>query len=71
MKAGISDDLQHVICGSEDGDLYMWSQIQSTVIQMSKKGLLGKLLAVDKSSSCEYFTPFAKNQSVTAAVFAP
>jgi hypothetical protein len=38
---------------------------------MSKKGLLGKLLAVDKSSSCEYFTPFAKNQSVTAAIFAP
>lgn len=38
---------------------------------MSKKGLLGKLLLPDKSNSCEYFTPFSKNQPVTSAVFAP
>lgn len=40
---------------------------------MSKKTLLGKLLLLnsDKSNSCEYFTPFSKSQSVTAAVFAP
>lgn len=25
IKASISDDFSHVICGSEDGDLYLWS----------------------------------------------
>ncbi|CDW78911.1 wd repeat-containing protein [Stylonychia lemnae] len=71
IKASISDDFSHVICGSEDGDLYLWSQIQNTVIQMSKTSLIGKLLLKDKTNSCEYFTPYCKSQPVTAAVFAP
>ena len=71
VKAHISEDMSHVLCGSEDGELYLWSQILSTVIEMSKKSLFGKLLASDKSNSCEYFTPFPKSQSVTAAIFAP
>jgi WD40 repeat protein len=25
LKASLSDDLNHVICGSDDGDLYLWS----------------------------------------------
>ena len=25
IRASISDDLAYVICGSEDGDLYLWS----------------------------------------------
>ena len=38
---------------------------------MSKRGTFGKLLFSDTSSACEYFTPFSKNQPITAAVFAP
>jgi hypothetical protein len=25
MRASLSPDLNHVICGSEDGDIYLWS----------------------------------------------
>jgi WD40 repeat protein len=57
VRASLSDDLQHVICGSEDGEVYMWSQILCTVVAMSKKGLFGKLLTTDKSDVCEYFQP--------------
>lgn len=67
MKASISDDFDHVICGSEDGDLYMWSHIQSTVNAMSKRGVLGKLLITDRSDSCEYFQPFSKSMPITIA----
>jgi hypothetical protein len=38
---------------------------------MSKKSLISNLLLSDKSNSCEYFTPYGRNQSVTSAVFAP
>lgn len=57
LRGSLSEDLAHVICGSEDGDVYLWSQIQSTVLAMSKKGVFGKLLTSDKSDVCEYFTP--------------
>ena len=49
VSASLSDTKAHAICGSEEGDLYMWSQIESTVISMSKKGVFGKLLTTDKS----------------------
>lgn len=68
VRASLSEDLAHVVCGSEDGGVYLWSQIQCTVIAMSKKGVFGKLLTVDKSDVCEYFSPFS--QPITAAVFA-
>lgn len=71
VYASMSEDKDHVICGSEDGDLYMWSQISSTVVQMSKKGVFGKLLTTNKSSSCEYFSPFGKAIPLTGAIFAP
>lgn len=38
---------------------------------MSKKGVLEKFLTTDSLSACEYFIPFPKNPSITAAVFAP
>lgn len=57
VRASIKDDLAYVVCGSEDGEVYLWSQIQSTVIAMSKKGVFGKLLTTDKSDVCEYFIP--------------
>lgn len=70
VRASMSDDLAYVVCGSEDGEVYLWSQIQSTVIGMSKKGVFGKLLTTDKSDVCEYFTPSKNGQAITAAVFA-
>lgn len=71
VRASMSEDLSHVVCGSEDGEVYLWSQIQSTVVTMSKKGLFGKLMSADKSDVCEYFTPTrGSTQPVTAAVLA-
>jgi hypothetical protein len=73
IRASLSEDLSHVVSASEDGEVFLWSNIQSTVIEMSKKGVFSKLLTTDKSEICEYFTPTGpswNSQPVTAAVFA-
>jgi hypothetical protein len=53
--------MSYVVSASEDGQVYLWSNIQSTVIEMSKKGVFEKLLTTDKSEICEYFTPTGPN----------
>lgn len=55
ISASLSDKLTHVICGSEDGEVFLWSQIYSTVEMMSKRGMFGKLLNAASSNSVEYF----------------
>ena len=35
LRASLAPDNQHVICGSEDGDVYLWSQIESNIMQLS------------------------------------
>jgi WD40 repeat protein len=35
LRAALSPDFNHVICGSEDGDVYLWSQIESNIIALS------------------------------------
>jgi WD40 repeat protein len=61
IRASLSDDMSYVVSASEDGQVYLWSNIQSTVIEMSKKGVFEKLLTTDKSEICEYFTPTGPN----------
>jgi hypothetical protein len=61
------------VCASEDGDVFLWSQIYSKVIQMGNKSVFSKLLTADKSDESEYFTPSGvgwNSQPITAAVFA-
>lgn len=31
LRASLSPDLEHVICGSEDGEVYLWSRIESNL----------------------------------------
>lgn len=73
MKASLSSfpNKEYLICGSEDGDLYLWSEIHSRVIEISKMSVFGKLLTSDNSGACEHFTVFKSNVGVTATVFAP
>ena len=37
LRASLSSDLNHVICGSEDGDVYLWSQIESNIVNLSQQ----------------------------------
>ena len=36
LRASLSPDLNHVICGSEDGDVYLWSQIESNITSLTQ-----------------------------------
>lgn len=82
LRASLSPDLNHVICGSEDGDVYLWSQIESNILALSQQQssmqiLSNKVLKAtnkrnkDKSNQLEYFTAFDKQTPVSAAIFAP
>mgnify|MGYP001082846380 CR=1 FL=1 len=35
LRASLSPDHNYVICGSEDGDVYLWSQIESNIVSLS------------------------------------
>jgi len=35
LRASLSPDLNHVLCGSENGDVYLWSQISSHLDSVS------------------------------------
>jgi len=36
LRASLSYDLNYVICGSEDGNVYLWSQIEGNIVSMSQ-----------------------------------
>ena len=82
LRAALSPDFNHVICGSEDGDVYLWSQIESNIIalshqQSSMQIISQKVLKAtnkknkDKSNQFEYWSAFDKTTPVSAAIFAP
>ena len=60
------------MCGSEDGDVYLWSGVGSAAIANSKRSILGKLISSNKSGACEYFSAFGGNKGggTSAAIFA-
>ena len=37
LRASLSADLNYVICGSEDGNVYLWSQIEGNIVNMSQQ----------------------------------
>ena len=57
IKACLSPDYEHAICASEDGGVYLWSKIESTVVECSKKGLLSKVFNKTKINEGESFFP--------------
>jgi hypothetical protein len=61
-----------LLCGSEEGDVYLWSGVSTAAIANSKRGVFGKLISSNKSGSCEYFQAFGGNKGggTSAAVFA-
>ena len=82
LRASLSSDLNHVICGSEDGDVYLWSQIESNIVNLSQQQSSMQIISSkvmkqrnkknkDKSNQLEYWTAFDKSTPVSAAIFAP
>ena len=37
LRASLSPDFDHVICGSEDGDVYLWSQIDANLVTCNQQ----------------------------------
>jgi len=82
LRAALSPDFNHVICGSEDGDVYLWSQIESNIValshqQSSMQMISSKVLKAtnkknkDKSNQYEHWAAFDRATPVSAAIFAP
>ena len=77
LRASLSPDFNYVICGSEDGEVYLWSQIESNIVSLSTQQSTLKILPVkvsnkkkDQINHLEHFTAFEK-VPVSAATFAP
>ena len=73
----MSPDYNFVICGSEDGEVYLWSQIESNIVSLSTQQSTMKIIPVkvsnkkkDQINHLEHFTAFEK-VAVSAAIFAP
>jgi len=56
IRASLTPDFSHAICASEDGAVYLWNNIEQTVLESSKRGLLGKMFATNKVKEYEYFS---------------
>ena len=55
-KASLSPSFEHAICASEDGAVYLWNNIEQSVREASKRGLLGNFLKTNnKLKEYEYF----------------
>ena len=55
-KGSLSGDFVHAICASEDGAVYLWNNIEQSVHESSKRGLLGKIFKTNKIKEYEYFS---------------
>lgn len=55
-RGSLNADFQHAICASEDGAVYLWNNIETTVLEASKRGLLGKIFKTNKVKEYEYFS---------------
>ena len=53
-RASLSPDFSHAICASEDGGLYLWNNIENSIVESSKRGLLGKIFKTNKIKDYEY-----------------
>ena len=78
MAAAMSDDKDYVICGSEDGNVYIWNTVNKYVptinpmycIKSPHKNYRFTGYNRDHNDSVEYFRPF-NGLAVTSALFAP
>jgi len=69
ISATMSDDLEHIICGSEDGSTYVWNCRSKSLKDLTpRQKASGKS---DKINSYESFMPFKKKTAVTYAMFVP
>lgn len=48
ISASLSPDYEHALCASEDDAIYLWSRIETNVIESSRKGLFKKVFASGK-----------------------
>ena len=55
IRGSMSADGKQLICASDDGTVYLWSQIKQKVMDLSKKGVFGKLLTSKSVQESEHF----------------
>ena len=56
MRSSLSPRFSHAICASEDGNVFLWNNIEQQVEESSKRGLLGKIFKTNKIKEYEYFS---------------
>ena len=82
LRASLSPDQNNVICGSENGEIYLWTQIHSNLEALSQQQSTMQIISQrmlhannkknkSKSNYYECFTAFDKSTPVSAAIFAP
>ena len=55
-RGSLSPSFSHAICASEDGNVYLWNNIEQQVEESSKRGLLSKMFKTNKIKEYEYFS---------------
>jgi len=69
MCASSDNNNTHIICGSEDGNVYIWNKVSTYVPSINP---IFTLFKKDRNGSIEFFKPFQeKKMAVTCALFLP
>jgi WD repeat-containing protein 44 len=55
LRGSMSSDGKHLLCASDDGAVFIWSQIKQRVIELSKKGFFSKVFTSCKLNEAEHF----------------
>ena len=55
LRGSMSSDGKHLLCASDDGAMFIWSQIKQRVIELSKKGFFSKVFTSCKLNDSEHF----------------
>ena len=80
IEACVSENMDYIVSGSEDGNVYLWDCICDHVAPVVSAKVGGKLMTSapfhkdDRIKSYEFFTPFSDEQpriEVPVAIFAP
>jgi len=55
LRGSLSTDGKHLLCASDDGGVYIWSQIKQRIMDLSKKGFFSKVFTSTKLNDFEHF----------------
>ena len=55
IRGSLSPDYEYALCASDNDSVYVWSNIETSVVESSKKGLLSKVFTSKKLDEVECF----------------